>query len=174
MYSVLCPEKLENKVSYQSNTEGVRDMWHILQLLREVWMKIGLEKLESHKGVVVRALLDSSTTRLFMDNQFAKRKGFKLEKLKNLLLVRNMDGTINVEGAIMHQVECNIFFKRHMKRVRMDICNLGKTEVILSIPWLACIIASPKRLWICVNISKKPLQVARTTLRLLFLLHEPV
>jgi len=138
IYSVLCPEKLENKVSYQSNTEGVRDMWHILQLLREVWMKIGLEKLESHKGVVVRALLDSSTTRLFMDNQFAKRKGFKLEKLKNLLLVRNMDGTINVEGAIMHQVECNIFFKRHMKRVRMDICNLGKTEVILSIPWLAC------------------------------------
>ena len=33
---------------------------------------------------------------------------------------------------------------------------------------------SPERLWICVNISKKPLQVAGTTLRPLFLLHEPV
>ena len=32
IYSVLCPEKLENKVSCQDNTEEVRDIWHILQL----------------------------------------------------------------------------------------------------------------------------------------------
>ena len=31
----------------------------------------------------------------------------------------------------MHQVECNMFFKEHMERARIDICNLGKTEVIL-------------------------------------------
>ena len=36
----------------------------------------------------------------------------------------------------MHQVECNMFFKGHVERVRMDICNLGKTEVILGMPWL--------------------------------------
>jgi len=30
-----------------------------------------------------------------------------------------------------------MFFKGHVKRVRMDVCNLGKTEVILEIPWLA-------------------------------------
>jgi len=29
-----------------------------------------------------------------------------------------------------------MFFKGHMKRVRMDIYNLGKTKVILEIPWL--------------------------------------
>ena len=74
-------------------------------------MKIGLEKLESHEGVTVRALLDSSTTGLFMDIQFTKRKGFKLERLKNPLLVRNVDGMINVEGAIIHQMECNIFLR---------------------------------------------------------------
>ena len=87
MYSVLYPERLENKVSCQDNTEGVRDVQYILQLLREVWMKVGLEKLESHKGVVVKALLDSGTMGLFMDTKFAKEKEFKLEKLKNLLLV---------------------------------------------------------------------------------------
>ena len=27
IYSVLCPEKLGNKVSCQSNIEGVRDVW---------------------------------------------------------------------------------------------------------------------------------------------------
>jgi len=30
-----------------------------------------------------------------------------------------------------------MFFKGHIERVRMDICNLGKTEVILGMPWLA-------------------------------------
>jgi len=37
-----------------------------------------------------------------------------------------------------------------------------------------CITAGPERLQICVNISKKPLQVAKTTLRSPFLLHELV
>jgi len=59
MYSILHLEKLGNKVSCQNNTEGVRDIWHILQPLREVWIKVGLEKLENNKGVVVKLLLDS-------------------------------------------------------------------------------------------------------------------
>jgi len=60
-----------------------------------------------------------------------------MEKLKKSLLVRNIDRTVNAGGAIMHQVECNIFFKGHVERARMDICNLEKTEVILGILWLA-------------------------------------
>jgi len=94
-------------------------------------MKVRLEKLENYKGVAVKVLLDSGATGLFMDIAFAKEKGFKIEKLKNLLLVRNVDGTANVGGAIMYQVECNMFFKGYIERVRMDVCNLGKTEVIL-------------------------------------------
>jgi len=72
-----------------------------------------------------------------MDTQFAKRRGFKLEKLKNPLLVKNVDGTVNVEEAITHQVEYNMFFKEYVERVKMDICNLGKIEVILGVLWLA-------------------------------------
>ena len=30
-----------------------------------------------------------------------------------------------------------MFFKEHIERVRIDVYNLGKTEVILGIPWLA-------------------------------------
>jgi len=83
----LYPEKLENKVSCQSNTKKVRDMQHTLWLLREVWMKVGLEKIKNHKGVAVKALLDSEATGLFMNTKFTKEKGFKLEKLKKPLLV---------------------------------------------------------------------------------------
>ena len=100
-------------------------------------MKVGLEKLENHEGVVVRALLDSGATGLFMNTTFAREKGLKIEKLKKPLLVRNVDGTVNVGRAITHQVECNMFFKGHVERARMDVYNLGKTEVILEMPWLA-------------------------------------
>ena len=137
LYSVLHPEKLGNKFNCTNTTERVRDMQHTLQLLREVWMKVGLEKLENHEGVAVKALLDSRATGLFMDITFAQEKGFKMEKLKKPLLVRNVDGTVNAEGAIMYQIEYNMFFKGYVERARMDVCNLGKTEMILGIPWLA-------------------------------------
>jgi len=71
-----------------------------------------------------------------MDTTFAKEKGFKMEKLKKPLLVRNVDRTVNAGGAITHQIECNMFFKGYVERARMDVCNLGKTEVILGILWL--------------------------------------
>jgi len=87
LYSVLRLEKLGNKLNSTNMTERVRDVWHTLQLLREVWMKVELKKLENHKRVVVKALLDSRATGLFMDIAFAKEKEFKMEKLKNFLLV---------------------------------------------------------------------------------------
>jgi len=65
-------------------------------------MKVGLEKIDNHEGVMVKALLDSGATGLFMDKDFAQKKGFKLERLGILLIMRNIDGTINIGGAIMH------------------------------------------------------------------------
>jgi len=128
LYSVLHPEKLGNKSNFTNTTERVRDMQHTLWPLREVWLKVELEKLENHKGIAVKALLDSGATGLFMDTTFAKEKEFKIEKLKNPLLVRNIDGMANVGGAITHQVECNMFFKEHMERARIDMCNLEKQK----------------------------------------------
>jgi len=61
---------------------------------------------------------------------------FQFNKLEKLILVKNVDGTGNSGGAIIYEVEVNIYFKGHVKRVRMDVCNLEKTEVILGMPWL--------------------------------------
>ena len=100
-------------------------------------MKVGLEKLENYEGTMVKVLLDSSIIDLFMDRKFARKKGLKLEKLRSPLLVKNVDRTPNAGGAITYQVECNMFFKGHIERARMDVYNLGKTELILGMPWLA-------------------------------------
>ena len=95
------------------------------KMLREVWLNIGVEKIDMHEGVMIKALLDSGTTGMFMDRQTAARHGFKLQKLERPIAVRNIDGTNNSGGAITHQVECNVFYKGHVERMRMDICDLG-------------------------------------------------
>jgi len=34
----------------------------------------------------------------------------------------------------MYQVKCNVFYKGHVEKMMMDVCDLGKTEVILGMP----------------------------------------
>jgi len=100
-------------------------------------MNIGVEKLDTHEGVTVKALLDSSATGMFMDKRMAAKNGFKLQKLERPIAVRNVDKTNNSGGAITHQVEINIYYKGHVEKMRIDVCELGKTEIILGMLWLA-------------------------------------
>ena len=105
-------------------------------MLREVQLNIRVEKLDTYEGITVKALLDSSAIGMFIDKRTAAKNGFKLQKLERSIPVRNVDRTNNSRGAIIHQVEVNVYYKGHVERIKMDICNLGKTEVILGILWL--------------------------------------
>jgi len=71
-----------------------------------------------------------------MNKKIVARHGFKLQKLEKLMVVRNVNGTNNSARAITHQIEVNMYYKNHIERMRMDICDLEKTEVILEILWL--------------------------------------
>jgi len=51
----------------KSDTKRVRQVRHTLRPLREVWIKVRLERLDAHKGVTVKALLDSGATGMFID-----------------------------------------------------------------------------------------------------------
>jgi len=90
-----------------------------------------------HEGITIKALLDSGVTGMFMDKRMAAGHGFKLQKLERSIAVRNVNGTNNSGGTIIHQVEVNVYYKGHVERMRMNICDLGKTEIILGMPWLA-------------------------------------
>jgi len=113
-----------------------REVRQIFKMLREVWLNIGIEKIDTHKGVAVKALLDSGATGMFMDKRTAAKHGFMLKELEKPIMVRNVDGMDNSGGAITHQVEANVYYKGHVERMRIDVCDLGKTEVILGMPWL--------------------------------------
>jgi len=71
-------------------------------MLREVWLNVEVEKLDTHEGVTVKALLDSSATGMFMDRRMAARHRFKLQKLERLIMVRNVDKTNNSGRVITH------------------------------------------------------------------------
>jgi len=105
--------------------------------LREVTVKIGLERIDTQKGVTVEALLDSGATRLVMSSEFTRKQGFKLKKLERPVNVRNMNGSFNKEGPIENTVEVNIYYQGHRKRTEINVIGGQKWTVILGMPWLA-------------------------------------
>ena len=108
------------------------------KILREVTVKIGLERIDTQKGITVEVLLDSGVTGLVMSSEFARKQGFKLKKLERPMNVRNVDGSFNKKGPIENMVEVNIYYKGHRKRMEIDVIGEQKWTVILEMPWLAC------------------------------------
>jgi len=49
--------------------------------LREVWMSMGIKKIDMHEGRTVKALLNSGATGLFMSKGLAQKERYRLIKL---------------------------------------------------------------------------------------------
>jgi len=94
--------------------------------LREMTVKIGLERIDTQKRITVEALLDSGATGLVMSSEFARKQGFKLKKLKRPMNVRNIDGSLNKKGPIENTVEVNIYYKEHRERMEIDVIGEQK------------------------------------------------
>jgi len=90
-------------------------------LLREVTVKIGLERIDTQEGIMVETLLDSGATELVMSSEFAKKQRFKLKKLDRPMYVRNVDGLLNKKEPIKHMVEVNIYYQGHRERTEIDV-----------------------------------------------------
>ena len=105
--------------------------------MREVTIKIGLERLDTQERITVEALLDNRATGLVMSSEFARKKGFKLKKLERPMQVRNVDESFNRERPIENTVEVNIYYKGHVERMEIDVIGGQKWGVILGMPWLA-------------------------------------
>jgi len=108
-----------------SDLEGIKKGKEVRKLegktLREVTVKIGLERIDTQEEVTVKALLDSGATGLVMSSEFAKKQRFKLKKLERPVNVRNVDGSFNKEEPIENTVEVNIYYQRHSERIEIDV-----------------------------------------------------
>jgi len=90
-------------------------------MLKEVTVKIGLERIDTQKEVTVKILLYSGIAELVMSSEFTKKQSFKLNKIEKLIYVRNVDGSFNKEGSIEHIVEINIHYQRYRERTEINV-----------------------------------------------------
>ena len=106
-------------------------------MLREVTVKIELEKINIQERIIAEALLDSKTTVLVMSSEFTRKKELRLKKIEKPIYVRNVNGSFNKKGPIEHIVEVNIYYQGHRETMEIDIIGEQKWSVILEMLWLA-------------------------------------
>ena len=99
-------------------------------------MNIRVEKIDTHKRATVKVLLDSGAIGVFVYRKMTAKYGFRLQKLERPLMVKNIDRIYNSREAITYQVKVNVYYKNHVERMRIDVYDLGKTDIILGILWL--------------------------------------
>jgi len=119
---------VENTSTYKLDKED---------LLREVTVKISLERIGMQEGITVKALLDSGVMGSVMSSEFTRKQEFKLKKIERPIYVRNMDGSLKKEGLIEHTVEVNIYYQGYRERIEIDVIGGQKWKVILGMLWLA-------------------------------------
>ena len=119
---------VENTSTYKLDKEN---------LLREVTVKISLERIGMQEGITVEALLDSGVMGSVISSEFTRKQEFKLKKIERPIYVRNMDGSLNKKGLIEHTVKVNIYYQEYRERTEIDVIGGQKWKVILGILWLA-------------------------------------
>jgi len=70
-------------------------------MLREIWLNIGMEKIDMYEDIIVKVLLDSGTTGMFIDKRIAAKHGFcKKAKLQAGIKPTALCSVINKENSI--------------------------------------------------------------------------
>ena len=84
-------------------------------------------------GLVFTTLLvsqskDSGAGGKFIDQNYAKRMGFKTHNLEKPLQAYNMDGTKNIQGTIKYYVNLNLEINGRKMTMELLVTGLGKKE----------------------------------------------
>ena len=99
-------------------------------------IKISSEK-QKEIEIVEEGFLDCGATGKFIDQNYARTKGLKLEQLEKPMKVYNVDGTQNKRGTIRQFVDLNIEIHGKTCKERFLATGLGKHRIILGYPWLS-------------------------------------
>ena len=113
-YKFAILSRIIDNISYYNLNEDI---------LREVIVKIELERIDIQEGIMVEALLDSRATRLVMSLKFARKQEFKLKKIERFIYIRNIDSSFNKERLIKHIVEVNIYCQKHRKKTEINVID---------------------------------------------------
>ena len=79
-------------------------------MLREMMVKISLERINIQKRVIVKVLLDSRVIKLVISSEFTRRQEFKLKKIERPIYIRNVNEIFNKKRPIENIIEVNIYY----------------------------------------------------------------
>jgi len=90
-------------------------------MLREVTVKIELERIDTQKEVIVEVLLDSGVTGLVISSEFARKQRFKLKKIERSIYMRKIDRFFNKKEPIEYTVKVNIYYQGYRERTEINV-----------------------------------------------------
>src|SRR6266404_6274180 len=93
------------------------------------------------KEISAKALLDSGAEGIIIDHAFAMKHKLTLRSLLKPLPVRNVDGTLNRQGAIRHTTIQTLRIKNHatdfhQEHVELYVTSLADQDIIFGTDWL--------------------------------------
>jgi hypothetical protein len=94
-------------------------------------------KIRSYKGTTMEpALVDSGAMENFVDRNLVERLRLGTRPLERPIKLRNIDGTYNTTGEIMHYIDLMMCRADKKVKERFYITGLSGIELILGYPWL--------------------------------------
>ena len=101
-----------------------------------LYLKVEVQTIDTQEKRLVRALLDSGATGLFIDREYVKSNRLPTRKLSHPIPVYNVDGSPNEAGSISEVVELLLRYDGHSERALFAVTGLGKQKMILGYTWL--------------------------------------
>jgi len=91
-----------------------------------IMLPIHLKTTDTMEETSTEAMVDTSATGDFIDQDFVTRAKLLTCKLSQLILVHNMDRTLNEAGSIHEVVDMVMTYDRHSERILLAVTHLGK------------------------------------------------
>ena len=88
----------KSKLIIKESKEGVKDekvFIRSMKMEREVFLNVTITMMDTHDSIMVKALLDSGATGMFIDQEFVHKSGLKTRVLPYPIKVYNVNGTLN-------------------------------------------------------------------------------
>ena len=84
--------------------------------------------------IIEEGFLDCGAGGKFIDQNYTRMKGIKMDALKEPIQVYNVDGTPNKRGTIRYYVDLKIKVHGQTRKERLLVTGLGKHRIILGLP----------------------------------------
>jgi len=97
---------------------------------------IHLKTTDTMEETSTEAMVDTGATGDFIDQDFIAQAKLPTCKLSQLILVNNVDGTLNEAGSIREVINMIMTYDQHSECILLAVTRLGKQSMILGFTWL--------------------------------------